>query len=668
MINKIVLFSFLLATGSSIAQDDSHSRVKAELIEWDAVRGEWLAESFNAMAGNQPIPDRTFPEDLTPAEMYSLVPNERQERIRAIVSQSGRTSNPRENQVSEPNRTGTQRIPVGENPATNPAMNRGSRYNYYVTRPGCNLTMGRSYGDPHIRTFDGKSYSFQTVGEYVLSSSPDRSFEVQARQKPQTNQVSLNTAVAMNVYGDRVGIYANDFPDGQSGTPVRVNGRAVYLKNETFYLPHGGTIQHTGREYVVTWPTGEKVQAKLSTTSGMGFMNISVYVYECNGDYFGLMGNANGRSDDDFSGGGNRANLASSTIFEPFGSRDFGRNTSAMEREHLAFIARDFGSQFLVNDQTSLFDYGFGQSSWTFYDPSFPRTHLTLGDLSQADRDRARRECERQGILADEMTGCVMDLAHANIQPTPRPSTPNRTAGRDLGRVTERTPNVNRPDIFERERTPTNRDGSSTDNPRTGSHSESGTGVIGRDRTTIENETGATRTTAPATIDGNTDGEPGRTTRDREPDTRTNGTVIESISRPSGSNTNVNGETGKPTENPGRTTREPASDRGSAPIAQPVEKPAAPSPVPGRNTRETSKPVSESGSRAPSDNNGTSTDPESVSKPSSSEKERSQPASSAAPSKTVKSPESGTKSGVSSGSRSGTRSSGTSTTTPSRGR
>lgn len=453
---KSLLFSVLLVSIVSFAQDDSHQRVKAELVEWDAVRGEWLAESFNAMANDKPIPDRTFPEDITPAEMYSMVPSDRQERIRAIVNQPASTNN----RTPENTQTGQNRVPVGST-STNRPVDRSNRYNSYVSRSGCGLVMGRTYGDPHIRTFDGKSYSFQTVGEYVLTSSPDRMFEVQTRQRPQTNDVSLNTAVAMNVYGDRVGIYASDSPDGNGATPVRVNGRPIYINNETFYLPHGGTIQNNGREYVVTWPTGEKVQANITSTSGMRFMNVSVFVYQCNGNYFGLMGNANGRSDDDFSGENSRANLASSTIFEPFGSRDFGRSTSAMERDHLAFLARDFGNQFLVNDQTSLFDYGFGQSSWTFYDPSFPRTHITMGDLAQADRDRARRECERQGILADDMNGCVMDLAHANINPTPRASTPNRTSGRDLTPVSERKPNVNRPDVFDKIRA-TENEGSRT--------------------------------------------------------------------------------------------------------------------------------------------------------------------------------------------------------------
>lgn len=278
------------------------------------------------MSNNQPIPDRTFPEDLTPIELFSMVPAERQENIRAIINEEQTT--PREPQT---NQAGTTRIPVGGGNNQTPT-NQNERYRYYTSRNGCELTMGRSYGDPHIRTFDGNSFSFQTAGEYILSSSPDRTFEVQARQQPQSNDVSLNTAVAMNVYGDRVGIYASNFPDAQSSTPIRVNGRAIYLSNETYYLPRGGTIQNTGQEYVVTWPTGEKVQAKLSRTSGMRFMNLSVFVYKCNGNYYGVMGNANGRSSDDFSG---NQSLASSTMFQPFGSRDFGSSTSAIEREQL---------------------------------------------------------------------------------------------------------------------------------------------------------------------------------------------------------------------------------------------------------------------------------------------------------------------------------------------
>lgn len=573
---KILLFSSLVVSMGAFSQTDSRAQVKSELMQWDQVRGEWLAESFEAMANNQPIPDRTFPEDLTPDEMYRLVPQERQGRIQSIVSQS--SNEPA--RIAAPNPTDPNRRPVGSNP-TSGRTPSPDRYASYFTNPNCNLVTGRTYGDPHIRTFDGKSYSFQTVGEYVLSSSPDRLFEVQARQKPETNSVSLNTAVAMNVYGDRVGIYASDAPDPYAGTPLRVNGRSVYLNNETYYLPHGGTIENNGREYIVTWPTGEKVQAKLATSSGMKFMNISVFAKECRGDYRGLLGNANGRSDDDFTSGSNRMNLASSTIFDPFDSRDFGRASSAMERNHLAFLARDFGNQFLVNDQTSLFEYGFGQSSWTFYDPSFPRTHLTLADISQADRERARRECMRQGILADDMNGCVMDFAHANIPPTPRPSVPSRVSGgRAVTPVSDRRPNVNRPDVYDRV-------------PSSGSRVPDGSGRVpdGNGRT----PSGGSREASMPTSEGGNVNE----TLERNPSTPT-------VKRPVGE-TNVNsrpatvvsGENSSTTDRP-RTNDRPnvvrkpvpsstTATETTTPVAQPDRQPASSS---GKTTNgRTNEPV-----------------------------------------------------------------------------
>ncbi|KAB1991132.1 VWD domain-containing protein, partial [Haemophilus parainfluenzae] len=74
---------------------------------------------------------------------------------------------------------------------------------------------GTSYGDPHIITYDGYRYCFQTAGEFLLSQSADGRFVVQARQKPVPGrQITLNSAVAMRIGRHRVGIYMQDAPDG----------------------------------------------------------------------------------------------------------------------------------------------------------------------------------------------------------------------------------------------------------------------------------------------------------------------------------------------------------------------------------------------------------------------------------------------------------------------
>lgn len=522
----------IAVSGTSGTQVQTDNRISQELTSWDPIRGAWLSESLTAMANDQPVPDRTFPEQMTPTEMYAMVPTERQNNIERYI-QDNRNSAP---ESSRPH---------------------WDRMSSVARRPSCPLVMGRTYGDPHISSFDGKKFSFQTVGEFVMAKSSDSRFEVQARQRPQSNEISLNTAVAMNVYGDRVGIYASDYPDQISGTPLRVNGRPVFLQNETYYLPHGGTIQHSGREYVVTWPTGEKVQAKLSRTGGMDFMNLSVNVYSCSNNYYGVLGNANGNPNDDF--GDRGTSIASSTVFDPFGSRDFGRTNANMEREYLAFLARDFANQFRVTNLTSLFDYGFGQSTWTFTDESFPRVHLTLSDLSQDQRDRARRECERQGIGADEMSGCVFDLAHANIPPSPRPViNDNRanTNGRDLKPITEPVPNVNRPTVYQEATT------GSVDKPNPGM------GTIGSvDRTPASKTDGASTPTS----------QPIQVTNEKPVKEESASKEVYTQPVPSSKPAST---TASKEKKPVETVSQPASKPVSTPVSKPVSKPVEqPKPV-----------------------------------------------------------------------------------------
>ena len=66
----------LLTASASYSQGDKFTQdfqpVRAELTKWDPIRGEWLASSLVAMSSNQIIPDRTFPEDLTPVDMLRI--------------------------------------------------------------------------------------------------------------------------------------------------------------------------------------------------------------------------------------------------------------------------------------------------------------------------------------------------------------------------------------------------------------------------------------------------------------------------------------------------------------------------------------------------------------------------------------------------------------------
>jgi hypothetical protein len=414
----------LLALGTANAQEKANfgtdfQPIRKEMVAWDAVRGEWLAQSMEAMANKKPTPDRNFPEEYTPAEMFGAMPSATQDKVRSQIQRSSTTSD-------------------------SASRTQWSRLNSFTNRtPDCKPVMGRTYGDPHLKSFDGATYSFQTVGEFTLARSGSGNVNVQVRQRPQSDDFSLNTAVAMNVGGDRVCFYANEKPDGNTTTPLRINGEPVYIEGSNYYLEHGGTISPSGRNnYTITWPTGEKVKLDGSQSGGMGFYNIAMEVYPCTDSYDGILGNANGRTSDDFDVRNNMGGISSSNwnmgVFGSTNQRD-----QVLEKEYLAFLAKDFARQYRITQNESLFDYGFNQSTFAFTDESFPRVHRTLGDMNQDDYRRAQRECERRGFSGSDLSACIYDNGYLRIEPTPQPNIPNRTAGRQLDPVRTPTPNRN---------------------------------------------------------------------------------------------------------------------------------------------------------------------------------------------------------------------------------
>lgn len=414
-ISKIALMFIGLTASSlsSLAQMDSmfvqqFEPLKTQLVTWDKTRGTWLAESMQAMVSNQPIPDRYFPEDFTPKEMFAVLPQATQNNIKSTI---------------ERNRSGT----------TGTAQRNWNRLSQFTTVAGCPPVIGRSYGDPHLTSFDGTNYSLQTVGEFTLAKSTSGHLHVQVRQKAEGADVSLNNAVAMMVAGDRIAFYTEDKPDGNSSTPLRVDGEPVYLENRPYFLEHGGVIRQEGRDFLVTWPTGETVRIDMRG-GNRGFMNVAVSIFPCADNYDGLLGNANNNRLDDFTTSTNNMNFT-----------NYGNGMSdAMHREYLNFLARDFSNRWRITQQESLFDYGFGQNTITFTDINFPRVHRTNADLTTNQRDRSRRECERMGFTGMELDACIFDNGFLRIPPTPAPVFPPRTPnGTVLPPVATPTPNVN---------------------------------------------------------------------------------------------------------------------------------------------------------------------------------------------------------------------------------
>ncbi|XOV68932.1 MAG: VWD domain-containing protein [Fluviicola sp.] len=398
---QILLFAtaLFLATTTIHAQrsdgfERDYQKVERTLKEWDPVRGAWLAEAMPAVIDQTAVPVRTFPENATPMDVMSLVPAETRNELIEVAEDNRGTG--RDQQFWTQFNNLIQSSACSELEAT--SINR---------RP---VTRARTYGDPHLVTYDGERISFQAVGEFVLTKADDNRFEVQTRQRPVQDDFSVNTAIAMNMNGDRVCLYAEDFPDMNTGMPLRVNGQPVQVTGTQYFLPNGGVIRRSGGNYIFDWPTGESVDARPGRTSGVAFYNVSVNIVPCGAaNLSGVLGNANGVRRDDFQDSGWNTTAT------------WGRNNQGWEPDRSALGIRNFANLHRVTQSTSLFDYGFGQSTFFFTDRSYPRVIRNIDDLDPVRRQRATRRCNDAGIRGADMNACVYDNAFLNITPVPEP-------------------------------------------------------------------------------------------------------------------------------------------------------------------------------------------------------------------------------------------------------
>ena len=238
-------------------------------------------------------------------------------------------------------------------------------------------------GDPHLYTFDKLSYDFQAVGEFIFTKSniPNDSFEVQVRLMPVGNRtdVSVLQAVAMNVGGDRVGLYRGQDP------MLYINGVPNELPDNSVSLPNGGRVIKSGSRYSVSWPDGNglvELRGRVST----------IYLGESQeGNVMGLLGNADGDPKNDIttrSGNNLGTNLDFYTLYP------------------------GYANSWRISQEESLFDYAPGENTETFTVYNFPRTLARVSDLDAATYAVAEKICLEAGITGKTfIEECILDVA-----------------------------------------------------------------------------------------------------------------------------------------------------------------------------------------------------------------------------------------------------------------
>lgn len=309
---------------------------------------------------------------------------------------------------SEDQSTAKQCLPKNQNKSDNK-----SEKNYCIE--------GLSTGDPHLVTFDGLRYDLQALGEFILIKSNDGAFQLQARHAPFSSAMSVNSAVAMKVGSNRVALYAREFPDADTSTPLRVNGKPTTIQGNKLTLPGGGEISQQGSTYVIISPRGEKVLVNPAGAGNTAFFNVSPFVYNQSGKYSGLLGNVNGNPNDDLqSRGGNNVLAFKSTygdvnkVLNLIGLRAPGALDKA-EKVYFDQLYKEFANSWRVKQEESLFDYPAGKTTQNYVDPNFPSQYLTLNMLSPDQIQKARNACTEAKVTQDLMEGCIFDVGFSGF-------------------------------------------------------------------------------------------------------------------------------------------------------------------------------------------------------------------------------------------------------------
>jgi von Willebrand factor type D domain len=260
-----------------------------------------------------------------------------------------------------------------------------------VSAPGLSVANGSggasscavSNGDPHLTTFDQFHYDFQAVGEFIMTKADSGDLEVQSRQAAFGNRtdVSVNTAAAMNVAGDPVGVYLTD-----SGVQIRVAHTVNQLAGDFVRLGHGGVVSRLDEgSIVVTWPDGSQV---LLVPIGAWGFRLSIHLADARqGHVHGLLGDFDGKPDDDL----------------------LLRNGGLISKPTFEKLYPGFADSWRVNQQESLFDYDRGQGTASFTNRRYPTKAASAATLPT--RAIAAEICRQAGVTDPQLVAdCILDV------------------------------------------------------------------------------------------------------------------------------------------------------------------------------------------------------------------------------------------------------------------
>jgi von Willebrand factor type D domain len=232
------------------------------------------------------------------------------------------------------------------------------------------MVAGNANGDPHMTTYNGLSYNFMSLGEFVTTMDPSGDMVVQERHQPVGSGATIG-AVAIGSGTDRATFTATD-ESMTGGITVRLDGQTI--TDATFSIGSVAVADAGNHSWTATWPDGSTI----AVLWNRGFF-IKARLTE---DRARKAKGALGTYGDNFLG----------DLALPDG-------TAASPDDNY----KQFADAWLVTDTTSLFDYDPGQDTETFrsaqplttiVDPSLATVTLCTTTLGQDATSSELGSCE----------------------------------------------------------------------------------------------------------------------------------------------------------------------------------------------------------------------------------------------------------------------------------
>jgi hypothetical protein len=254
------------------------------------------------------------------------------------------------------------------------------------TTPSNPTPPGGSAGDVHLKTLDGIAYDFQGAGEYTLVKSTTDNFEIQTRQEPWngSNSVTINTAVAIQFGGQKIGFYLND------PNPVKINGVAVNIPDGALYGVGKNLIARSGSAYSIFSANGDTIQLTVTNC-----ISLSISLADNRkGNVVGLLGDYNNSLNNEFA-------LRDGTVI--------GSTLSQQE------LYGRYSNSWRIAQATSLLDYAVGQTTDTFTNLNFPLGVVGLNNVTPQALAAATQIAQNAGITDPTLLqNAIYDLAVTN--------------------------------------------------------------------------------------------------------------------------------------------------------------------------------------------------------------------------------------------------------------